>query len=265
MANKRIIFTLLYNSGKFSLSRNFRLQEVGDANWLVKHYNFAKISHAIDELIILDVSRNKVNFDEFRLDVEKIASGCFVPLSLGGNVGTLQAAHKLFQIGADKIVINSSLHTNPDLISNLAKEFGQQSLVASVDLKRTSPSSFKVFIEQGSNALEISAKDFLSHVAQIGVGEIYLNSIDRDGTGQGFDLAMLDELSQPFPISVILAGGAGSWKHMYEGMRDPRVDAVATANLFNFIGNSLVETREELKKAGIELASWGTFDTGEIS
>jgi len=256
MLKKRLIYTLLYNHGQFMLSRNFRLQSVGDINWLQKNYNFAQISFFIDELIVLDVSRGERNTKNFCTALKALSKGCFVPIAAGGGVNTIEKARHLLRSGADKIVINTSLYGEDDFIRLLASEFGEQCIVASIDVKNTANNGYKVFSQNGSKSINFSASECIKFVSKFTIGEIYLNSIDRDGTGQGFDMHLLDLLFKNISKPVILAGGAGNSLHLAEGLSDIRVDAVATANLFNFVGDGLKKARHSLIEKGIELPIW---------
>lgn len=256
MLKKRLIFTLLYNQGQFMLSRNFRLQKVGDLKWLQTNYNFSHISFSIDELIVLDVTRGEKNSEAFCEALKLLAEGCFVPIAAGGGIRTIEHARTLLRSGADKVVVNTPLYENNDVISELASEFGQQCVVAAMDIKRTPDGSYQAWAECGSKCLDGSAASWVEQVTNAAVGEIYLNSIDRDGTGQGFDLQLLDLLPPDMPKPVILAGGVGNATHLAEGLADPRVDAVATAHLFNFVGDGLKQARELLTAGGIVLPIW---------
>ncbi len=256
MPRKRLIFTLLHDSGNFMLSRNFRLQRVGNATWLEKNYNFAEIAFAIDELIVLDVSRGDRDFAAFCSCLERVTRGCFAPIAAGGGIRNAQQAKDLLRAGADKIVVNSALHQDEALIHRLAQDFGRQCVVASADLKRDPNGDFRFWIENGSKAVEGSAKDGLARLERLPIGELYLNSIDHDGTGRGYDLALLDLVPPDLPVPVILAGGAGNHLHLAEGLGLPKVDAVATAHLLNFVGNGLDNARRRLGEMKIDLATW---------
>ena len=133
MLKKRLIFTLLYNDGHFMLSRNFRLQKVGDIRWLQENYNFDKVSFSIDELVVLDVTRGQRDAKRFNENLERIAKGCFLPIAAGGGVSEIASARALLRAGADKVVVNSALSKNPDCMALLAREFGHQYVVAFVD------------------------------------------------------------------------------------------------------------------------------------
>lgn len=256
MLRKRILFTLLYDNGNFILSRNFRLQKVGDLNWLQKNYNFSHISFFIDELIVLDVTRGERNPDLFCKTLESLTKGCFVPIAAGGGIRSVEQARLLLRSGADKVVVNSPLFSNPYLIKELCREFGQQCVVGSLDFKRLQDDSYQILVESGTKPLMKMASDELQSLSDDMVGEWYLNSVDRDGTGQGYDFETLEQLPKNWSVPVILAGGAGNASHLAAGIADVRVDAVATANLFNFVGDGLKQARTSLLNSGVELASW---------
>lgn len=261
MLKKRIIFTLLYDNGNFMLSRNFRLQKVGNLAWLQKNYNFSHISFFIDELIVLDVTRGERNTAAFCEALELLTEGCFVPIAAGGGIRSVEHARRLLRSGADKVVVNTPVFTQPQLLKALAEAFGQQCVVGSLDLKRTQEGLYEIWIESGSHALEGSAGHHLHPLGEGMVGEWYLNSIERDGTGQGYDLAMLNVLPAHWTVPVILAGGAGNASHLALGLADARVDAVATAHLFNFVGDGLKQARSKVLSSDVELAHWPTVET----
>jgi cyclase len=256
MPRKRLIFTLLHDAGNFMLSRNFRLQRVGNATWLEKNYNFSEIAFAIDELIVLDVTRGPRDFDAFCACLERVTRGCFAPIAAGGGIRSVGQAKQLLRSGADKIVVNTALHTDEPLIHRLAEDFGRQCVVASADLKRDPDGTVRFWIENGSRALDGPARDGLARLERLPIGELYLNSMDHDGTGRGYDLALLDLLPPELPVPVILAGGAGNHHHLAEGLALPQVDAVATAHLLNFVGNGLENARRRLAEQQIDLATW---------
>lgn len=256
MLKKRVIFTLLYCDGNYMLSRNFRLQKVGDLHWLKKNYNFSHISFFIDELIFINISRSQYNQKSFLLDLEKLSKDCFLPISAGGGIRSLNTARDLFNSGADKILLNTAIFSNPELTHSLVKKFGQQCIVASIDLKKNESGKYQIVVESGTKILSGEVSELLKNLDTDLIGEIYLNSIDQDGTGQGYDLRMLNFLPKTWSFPVILAGGAGNNNHLQDGLKDERVDAVATANLFNFVGDGLKKAREAISISGINLAHW---------
>ncbi|MSR76820.1 MAG: imidazole glycerol phosphate synthase subunit HisF [Candidatus Omnitrophica bacterium] len=258
MLKKRVIFTLLFDHGSFMLSRNFRLQRVGDLRWLQKNYNFYRVAFSIDELIVLDVSRDARQFDLFCEHLKSLTEGCFMPIAAGGGIRSVEQAKQLLRSGADKIVINTPIFENPILLNQLAVEFGQQCIIASVDAS-LHESGYRIMVENGSKPVNDSLSTWLQKISNYPIGELYLNSIHRDGTGQGYDLGLLDQIPETLTIPVILAGGAGNYHHLAQGLKDPRVDAVATAHLFNFIGDGLEKSRQSLIESGFDLAQWEKF------
>ena len=256
MLKKRMIFTLLYNHGAFMLSRNFRLQKVGDLRWLKKNYDFSRVAFSIDELIVLDVSRGERDLNRFCDHLKSLTEGCFVPIAAGGGVRSLSDARKLLRSGADKVVVNTPLFDDEVLIRELATEFGQQCVVMSIDFKYVNGLGYQIFVDNGERRIEGTLEAGLEKILKLSEGDLYLNSIDRDGTGQGYDLEVLEELQPAVSIPVIIAGGAGQYHHLAEGLKDDRIDAVATAHLFNFVGDGLVKARFGLLEQGFSLGEW---------
>jgi len=255
MLKKRVIFTLLYDNGSFMLSRNFRLQKVGDLQWLKKNYNFSKLSFSIDELVILDVTRTERDRKKFLNHVRALSEECFIPIAAGGGVRDVEFAHSLVNNGADKIVINSLVGQSIETIRNIVAELGSQCVVASIDAKKVK-NEYMVYTENGTLQQSFSLQEWLDKLTEIPVGEVYLNSIDRDGTGQGYQKELIEFIPVDFQLPIILSGGAGKYQHFIEGLESKKVDAVATAHLFNFIGNSLEDSRIALLKEGYNLAKW---------
>jgi imidazole glycerol-phosphate synthase subunit HisF len=253
---KRIIFTLLYDSGSFMLSRNFRLQKVGTIDWLQKNYDFSRIAFYIDELIVLDVSRAGRDMERFSDTLKILAKGCFAPIAAGGGIRKLNDARQLLRSGADKVVVNSALFNDPQFVKALAQEFGQQCVVAAVDIKHDLDGTYRVYTDNGSCGRHEPVHNLLEQLPERSVGELYLNSINQDGTGQGFDLRLLDQIPQQLNLPTILAGGAGHSQHLIDGLFDERVDAVATAHLFNFVGDGLKKARESIRVQDVDLANW---------
>ncbi len=260
MARKRLVFTLLYQEGYFWLSRNFRLQRVGDTSWLRSNYNFEHVAQSLDELIILNVDRNGANAREFIAAVEEVSLNCFIPLGLGGHINSLQDADLMISNGADKLIINTSIYRNPKLIKDLVSKYGSQAIVASIDFKLVD-GTWKVYVDQGATEVDMSLVEYLQHVISLGVGELYLNSIDFDGTGQGYCLDILQVVSNISSIPVIISGGAGNKDHLLNALETNSIDGASTANLFNFIGEALPDARQYLITKGVNLSNWNKIST----
>ena len=255
MLKKRLIFALLWRSGKFCLSRNFKLQAAGDLSWIERNYNFKVIASAIDELIVLNVSREPTQTGVFAEQISALTHDCFVPLAAGGNIRSVEDALLLLRSGADKLVLNSPLVSDPDLIASLVRRFGRQCVVASIDYRRTAAGT-EVFIDNGGTATGLSVEQAIARAEALGAGEIFLTCVDRDGTGQGYDIDTLQAAAHASGVPVIASGGVGRFEHLADWLRMPVGVAAATANIFNFLGDGLREARSHLEGDGIPLAHW---------
>lgn len=250
---KRLIFTLLFRDGQYLLSRNFRLQRVGDLNWVLRNYAIREVSLGIDELMVLDVSQSDDNRERFRDEVRILGQECFVPLAVGGRIRSVAEVDRLLAVGADKVVLNAPFVTDPAICESIAGRFGSQALVAGIDVLRE-----RALATDVREGLVVTPADVAIRVGQVlndGAGEILLQSVDRDGTGNGLDLALVDDLVG-ISAPLILMGGIGHAGHFEAGLRHPAVDAVATANLLNFVGDALIKARHRCQEAGVALATW---------
>jgi len=256
MLKNRIIFTLLFGDGIYNLSRNFSLQRVGDLEWVRANYEFDSIARAIDELVILDVSRENRDFDELVSQVEQLGRNCFMPIAVGGGIREIDQAFRLFDAGCDKLVLNTPFHVQPELIRELVQVFGSQSIVASVDFKVLENGTRKVFIANGQTDTGMDLVDVVNHVQALGAGEIYLTSINNDGNGNGFDLEALRICSDMSQVPIIASGGADNHIHLTDGIRIGAVSAVSTAHLFNFMFDGLREARQQMIEDGVQLSFW---------
>jgi cyclase len=253
MLKKRLIFTLLYEDDYFILSRNFNRQKIGSYRWLQDNYNFSNISWHIDEMILLNISntRDKKNKKNFIKILNKISKNCFMPISVGGGIDNEDDAKAILESGADKIVINSnSLKRN--FIERLAFKFGRQCIVVSVDYKKNEFNSYDILTNNGKKKINLDISEYFNLLKRKPIGELLLNSIDRDGTGFGFDFEIL-KLVKNFNIPIIFQGGVGNAKHLLEGFKNKYIDAAATANLLNFIGNGIKNARDIISNNNINL------------
>ncbi len=256
MVKQRLLFTLLLNKSTYVLSRNFKLQQVGNLEWLKKHYDFNSIAFSIDELVVLNVEREHKDVELFCRDLLDLSKDCFMPIAAGGGISSADTAYKLFNAGADKLVINTILFKNIGLVKQLVGIFGGQSIVASIDYKTTGPDN-EVYIENGQSGTGTTVFEAVKRAIDLGVGEIYLTSMNRDGTGQGYDLETLVKATEMSPIPVIASGGVGRFEQLVEGIKKcPQIGAVSTANLFNFMADGLTEARQIMAESGIVLAQW---------
>jgi len=256
MLRNRLIFSLIYNDGYFTQSRNFRLQRVGDINWLNDTYNFSKIYHCIDELMIINASRNnELSSDRFLDYVKQLSNQVLIPICAGGRIRDKESAQSLFQNGADKIILNTVLSSSPELVKELVSIYGSQAIVASIDY-RVENNRIRIYIENGQIIINSNIESYLEYVQSLGVGEIYFNSIDKDGTGFGYDFSSIEFIMEKVNCPLIIAGGAGNYSHFEEALQNKKISAIATANLYNFMGDGLGLSRQKLLKEGYNLSNW---------
>ena len=150
MLKSRLIFTLLMKNGSYQLSRNFNLQDVGDLNWIIKYYNFDAIAFSIDELIVINVEKERKNIKFFCENLLKLNKNCFMPIAAGGGIRSLDDAHLILNSGADKLIVNTPLITQPSLVESLVETYGSQCIIASIDYKKYEDDNIDVFIENGN-------------------------------------------------------------------------------------------------------------------
>jgi len=257
MVRSRLIFTLLFADGVYNLSRNFRLQKVGDLDWVLKNYDFQSIARSIDELIVLDVNRlARRDVPGLCSALENLGRNCFMPIAAGGGVRCLADAKQLFKSGADKLVLNTAYFLDPDFVRELIRIYGAQSIVSSIDYRKEQDGTRRVYHANGSQASTFNIQEAVAYVRDVGAGEIYLTSIDNDGTGSGFDMEALSLVAPSCPIPIIASGGAGNHLHFNEALDSGLVTAVSTANLFNFMADGLADARSSMLSDGIDLSVW---------
>jgi cyclase len=241
---KRLIFTLLYKDGYFVMSRNFRHQAVGKLSWVLKNYNLEEITNFIDELIIINISKSK-NFTNFCKIIDEISKKTFIPLVVGGGIENLEHVEMLLNNGADKVLINSLFHNNPSQCKKISEKYGRQFIIASIDYSYER--NYKIYNPNKEVFSNIEIKKHINNVINNGAGEILFQSIDRDGTGNGLDYKILSLIKKK-SLPIILMGGVGNYSHIVKGFKLEYCDAIATANLFNFVANEFKIVRNKLQK-----------------
>ena len=249
-------------NGQYMLGRNFKLQKVGDLDWIQDNYEVDSILHSIDELVVLNVDRDGKNIDTFITHLTVLCKQCFMPVSAGGGVVSISNARKILKAGADKIIVNSILATDKALVKELVKVFGSQCIVASIDYKKEE-GLLKTYIKDGSVSSDMTLDEAVENALKLGVGELYLNSIDREGTGQGLDINVLQSISKKSKVPVIAAGGVERTDQFQEGIKDADVQAVAASDLLYFMGDSLIEARESMTESGCNMAKWASLSEFE--
>jgi len=236
------------------LSRNFSLQKVGNIDWLLKNFGFDTIANSADELLIINVSRKPFK-DCYDLEFEKVVESLIfkirIPVTLGGQIRSIANARFLFEIGADKILLNSAAFTQPELVEEVACAYGSQAIMLQGDIDF---SSNKHYVYNGVKYFG-SGDDAIKTLLNLPAGELCLNSIDRDGTGNGFPLEGI--LACDFGTKpIIVSGGFGKTSHFKEVFEFPEISAAATSNLLNFVGAGLKNVRKELRESGFLLTDW---------
>lgn len=253
---KRLIFALLYSDGFYCQSRNFHLQKVGKFDWLFNNYNFSNVAEHLDELVVINVNPNPDNQDAFFEEVKQIINNVFIPIAIGGGITDLASANKAFVSGADKIIVNSLVRENTLEVEKLISEFGSQSVVAAVDYKRVED-EVNIFEWRDKQVIRNTPiKDYVLRCQELGFGEILLNSVNKDGTGFGYDLDIISDVASYCELPLMVMGGAGKHDHFLPVFNINHVDAAITANLLNFIGDAIADTRKEIKSKGIDLANF---------
>ncbi|MEW6055172.1 MAG: imidazole glycerol phosphate synthase cyclase subunit [Bdellovibrionota bacterium] len=258
MLKHRLIPCLFLRNGVLVQSRGFkRYQMLGNPVVAVDRYN----QWGVDELIYIDItpgaysglnredvaspSRNNI------LDIIRdVSKKCFMPLTFGGGVRTLKDIGDRLACGADKVTVNTAALDDPKFISEGAKEYGSQCIILSIDVKRAEDGSCRV-VRSGKAMTDLDVIEWAKKAEGLGAGEIFLNSVDRDGSGQGYDLELVRTVARSVNVPVIACGGVGNWDHLVEGVRQGEASAVAAANIFSYKEQSIIEAKQYLIKSGL--------------
>jgi imidazole glycerol-phosphate synthase subunit HisF len=248
MLKARVIPCLDVKDGRVVKGVNFvDLRDAGDPVEAAKAYDAA----GADELCFLDIAATHEGRGTMLDVVRRTAAVCFMPLTVGGGVRTLDDIRALLLAGADKVSINSAAVSNPQFVKQAAEKFGSQCIVVSIDGKETAPGKFEVFTHGGRKETGIDAVEFAKQMAALGAGEIMLTSMDRDGTGKGFNIALTRAIADAVSIPVIASGGVGTLDHLVEGIRDGHATAVLAASIFHFGTYTISQAKQAMADAGI--------------
>ncbi len=248
MLKKRIIPCLDVKDGRVVKGINFvDLIDAGDPVEQASIYN----QNGADEICFLDITASSDKRDILLDTVKKTAECCFVPLTVGGGVRSIQDIRNLLLAGADKVSINTAAIKNPELIKESANKFGSQCIVVAIDAKKTNVNTWEIFTHGGREPTQLNALEFAKLAQENGAGEILLTSMDKDGTKEGYDIELTKKISSSLNIPVIASGGVGNLEHLKDGIIKGGSSAVLAASIFHFGEYSIQEAKEYLKKENV--------------
>jgi len=249
MLAKRIIPCLDVDKGRVVKGIRFKnLRDAGDPVEVAKRYE----EEGADELVFLDITASAEDRNIMIEVVKAVAENVFMPFTVGGGIRSLEDMRKLLEAGADKVSINTAAVKNPKLVYEGAKRFGSQCIVVAIDAKKEG-SSWKVYIHGGRTPTELDAVEWAKRVEELGAGEILLTSMDKDGTKDGYDIALNRAISEAVRIPVIASGGAGKKEHFYEVFTETKVQAALAASVFHFREISIPELKNYLRERGVHV------------
>jgi len=256
MLSVRIIPCLDVNAGRVVKGVRFKeLRDAGDPAEIAKAYE----RQGADELVFLDITASSSERDIMRDIVEKTASQCFMPLTVGGGLRSVENIREMLNAGADKVSLNTAAVLKPDLVSDSSARFGNQCIVVAIDAKwDPAVGTWRVYTHGGRKPTKLLALDWAREVVRRGAGELLLTSMDADGTKAGYDIGLTRTLAEAVEVPVIASGGAGDLDHLVEVLKDGKASAVLAASIFNFGEFTIAETTAHLARAGLPVRLTGS-------
>lgn len=249
MLKIRIIPCLLFKGRTIVKSvefENFRM--IGDPTTCARVFNQRKA----DEMVFLDIMASREHTEPNFKVIEDIAHEAFMPLTIGGGITKIEHVDKLFDIGADKISLNTAAVKNPSFITEISKKYGAQAVVVSIDAKKVN-GIYKAFIKGGTEETPFTPIELAKKVEELGAGEILLNSIENDGMMKGYDLELIKQVSSEVKIPVIAVGGCGTLEDLYKAITEAGADAVCAASIFFFVGESIITMKKYLNDKSLNV------------
>ncbi len=248
MLKARVIPCLDVKDGRTVKGVNFvDLVDAGDPVEQARIYD----AQGADELCFLDITASHENRDTLFGVVNRTAEQCFMPLTVGGGVRTVDDIRKLLIAGADKVSINTAAVHRPEFVAEAAQKFGSQCIVVAIDAKAAGPDRFEIFTHGGRRGTGIDAVAWARRMTENGAGEILLTSMDRDGTGEGFDIGLTRRIADAVPVPVIASGGVGTLDHLVDGVREGGATGVLAASIFHFGTHTIAEAKAHMARAGV--------------
>ena len=247
---KRIIPCLDVDNGRVVKGVKFvDIRDAGDPVEIARRYD----QQGADEITFLDITASSGNRETLVHVVEKVAEQVFIPLTVGGGIRKVEDIRRMLNAGADKVGINTAAVTRPEFVKEAADRFGAQCIVVAVDAKQVSPGRWEIFTHGGRKPTGLDAVEWAVRMANYGAGEILLTSMDRDGTKNGFDLALTRAVCDAVSIPVIASGGVGNLDHLAEGILQGHADAVLAASIFHFGEYTVGQAKQRMAERGIEM------------
>ena len=247
---KRIIPCLDVDNGRVVKGVKFvDIRDAGDPVEIARRYD----QQGADEITFLDITASSGNRETLVHVVEKVAEQVFIPLTVGGGIRKVEDIRRMLNAGADKVGINTAAVTRPEFVKEAADHFGAQCIVVAVDAKQVSPGRWEIFTHGGRKPTGLDAVEWAVRMAEYGAGEILLTSMDRDGTKNGFDLALTRAVCDAVSIPVIASGGVGNLDHLAEGILQGHADAVLAASIFHFGEYTVGQAKQRMVERGIEM------------
>lgn len=250
MLKKRLVACLLVRDGLIVQSIGFKRHlPIGTPRFPIEFV----VKWDVDEIVLLDMSATPERRAPDIAVLEHLSRSCFVPLTVGGGIASLDDVRRIVRAGADKVAINTHAMARPQLVSEIADVFGSQCAVVSIDCHREADGRYQVYTRSGSQPTGLAPDAWARQVEALGAGEIFLNSIDRDGSKLGYDLELIRQVSDSVKIPVVACGGVGTYTHFAPGILEGRASAVAAANIFHFIEHSTIVAKAHLLQSGVDV------------
>lgn len=249
MLKQRLIPTLLLRNNRMVKGVNFdNYRDTGDPVSTARIYN----AQYVDELIIIDIDATNEGRSFSKEVIEKVSKECFMPLTIGGGITSVDTIRELALQGADKVVINSAAYTNESLIKEAADMFGKQCIIVGIDVRKIGK-DYLLYKNSGKMLCNLSLIDHVKRVEELGAGELFINNISKDGKMDGYDLELIELISSNSNLPIIACGGAGNFKHLADAYIQTKVSGLAMASIFHFGDNNPIRARAYLKNNSVPI------------